>query len=267
MLSRREFATLLSTALAASCSSRSANGRPPRILLCSAWQTVNIGDIAHTPGFLTLMERYLPEVETYLWPRDIGQGVEQKLIDRFPKLKLVMSESERQQAFEECDFFVHGSSATVSAISQINQWVEETSKGFGIYGITFDDHQSWILKPDTPEQLQTKISILNQAEFVFFRDSESIELAKSLGCQTEVTGFAPDAAFACDVRDDAKAEAFLSSKRSATAPIPLLHRQVSIRSLLADERQLPIRSRETASKRAIQGTGQCSVTTSSKTDS
>jgi len=209
MLSRREFITLLSTALTASCSPRSANGRPPRILLCSAWQTVNIGDIAHTPGFLTLMERYLPEVETYLWPRDIGQGVEQKLIDRFPKLKLVTSESERQQAFEECDFFVHGSSASVSAISQINQWVEETAKGFGIYGITFDDHQSWILKPDTPEQLQTKISILNQAEFVFFRDSESIELAKSLGCQTEVTGFAPDAAFACDVRDDAKAEAFL----------------------------------------------------------
>lgn len=206
---RRTFISLLSGALASSAIAASGQDRNPRILLCSSWQTVNIGDIAHTPGFLTLMERYLPEVEITLWPRDIGQGVEQKLVDRFPNLKIVSTESERQAAFSECDFFVHGSAASVSAIPQITQWVNETSKGFGIYGITFDDHQSWILRPDSPEQLNAKIAILNQAAFVFFRDSESIEVAKRLGCQTEVTGFAPDAAFACDVRDDAAADAFL----------------------------------------------------------
>lgn len=157
------------------------------------------------------MERYLPEVETTLWPKDIGLGVEQKLIDRFPKLKLVSSDEDLQKAFEECDFFVHGSSATLSAISQINQWTEATSKKFGIYGITFDDHQSWILNPDTPEQLQRKVSVLNRAEFVFFRDTESLALAEQLGCTTQVKGFAPDATFACDVRDDAAADAFLGA--------------------------------------------------------
>ncbi|MCB1124447.1 MAG: polysaccharide pyruvyl transferase family protein, partial [Verrucomicrobiae bacterium] len=211
MYSRRQFLTLLAGALASGCAAGSKKNRKPRILLCSSWQTVNIGDIAHTPGFLTLMERYLPEVETTLWPRDIGQGVEQKLVDRFPNLKIVNSEADRLQAFEECDFFVHGSAAAVSAIAQIDQWTQETGKGFGSYGITFDDHQSWVLQPDTPEQLQTKVSVLNRAEFVFFRDSESMELAKKLGCTTPVVGFAPDAAFACDVRDDAKADAFLDA--------------------------------------------------------
>ena len=209
-LSRRNFISLLASAIASACVSGCAQGKKPRILLCSSWQAVNIGDIAHTPGFLTLMEKYLPHVETTLWPRDVGLGVEQKLIDRFPKLKIVNSEAERQQAFSECDFFVHGSSATLSAVSQINQWTEETSKGFGVYGITFDDHQSWVLHPDTPEQLENKISVLNRAEFVFFRDSESLELANQLGCTTQVKGFGPDAAFACDVRDDDAADAFLS---------------------------------------------------------
>ena len=42
-------------------------GRPPRILLRSSWQVVNIGDIAHTPGVLALLEKHLPEAEVRLW--------------------------------------------------------------------------------------------------------------------------------------------------------------------------------------------------------
>lgn len=38
------------------------------ILLRSAWQTVNIGDIGHTHGVLRLLEQYLPDVEVKLWP-------------------------------------------------------------------------------------------------------------------------------------------------------------------------------------------------------
>ncbi len=33
----------------------------PRILLRSSWQTVNIGDIAHTPGVLSILRKHLPE--------------------------------------------------------------------------------------------------------------------------------------------------------------------------------------------------------------
>jgi hypothetical protein len=40
-----------------------AEGAPRRILLRSSWQTVNIGDIAHTPGMLALLEPHLRLLE------------------------------------------------------------------------------------------------------------------------------------------------------------------------------------------------------------
>ncbi len=43
--------------------------RPPRILLRSSWQTVNIGDIAHTPGVLSILRQHLPEEVVQLLSR------------------------------------------------------------------------------------------------------------------------------------------------------------------------------------------------------
>ena len=62
---------------------------PQKILLRSSWQTVNIGDIAHTPGVLKLLEAYLPNVEIHLWYSSLNNGVEELLLKRFPKLKIV----------------------------------------------------------------------------------------------------------------------------------------------------------------------------------
>ena len=212
MATRRFFLEVLIGSIVSSCiDMKTGQARNPKILLRSSWQTVNIGDIAHTPGFLSLMERYLPNVETTLWPGDIGRGVEQKIRNRFPKVKIVSSETELKQAFKECDFFVRGSGAEVSSIPEINRWVRETSKGFGYYGITFDKHQSHMLEPDSPQKIQDKISILNQADFVFFRDSKSLKFAEKLGCSPKVMGFGPDAAFACDLRNDALADSFLEA--------------------------------------------------------
>src|SRR5690606_32638264 len=66
-LTRRNFlqASLASTLIPALA--RAADRDAPRILLRSSWQIVNIGDIAHTPGVLALIERYLPEAEVRLW--------------------------------------------------------------------------------------------------------------------------------------------------------------------------------------------------------
>ena len=38
-----------------------AAGKNRKILLRSSWQTVNIGDIAHTPGMLRLLEQHRPD--------------------------------------------------------------------------------------------------------------------------------------------------------------------------------------------------------------
>ena len=89
--------------------------RPQKILLRSSWQTVNIGDIAHTPGVLKLLETYLPNVEIHLWYSSLNNGVEELLLKRFPKLKIVKGKAALKTAFEECDFLLHSSGASFVA--------------------------------------------------------------------------------------------------------------------------------------------------------
>ena len=54
--------TFITTTLAAGIGATlPAEGKKPaRILLRSSWQTVNIGDIVHTPGMLALLEQHSP---------------------------------------------------------------------------------------------------------------------------------------------------------------------------------------------------------------
>src|SRR5687768_17697542 len=85
--------------------------RPKRVLLRSSWQTVNIGDIGHTPGVLALIEKHIPEAEVTLWPMDVRGGVEEMLMRRFPKLCIVR---DKQGAYE-CDFLLHGSGPYLTA--------------------------------------------------------------------------------------------------------------------------------------------------------
>jgi polysaccharide pyruvyl transferase WcaK-like protein len=93
-MNRRRF---LQTTLAAAVTAPicAAEKRPPRIVLRSSWQTVNIGDIAHTPGVLRLLEEHLPEADVRLWPGSVGDGVEEVLLDKLPedvKAKVVWRE-------------------------------------------------------------------------------------------------------------------------------------------------------------------------------
>src|SRR5687767_7366320 len=70
-------------------------GRPPRILLRSSWQSVNIGDIGHTPGALSLIEKHFPEAEVTLWPGNLGHGSRQLLTAGYPRLKIVEGSLDR----------------------------------------------------------------------------------------------------------------------------------------------------------------------------
>jgi hypothetical protein len=85
-----EATTAAFVAAIASSIGRAGAYRSPRILLRSSWQCVNIGDIAHTPGVLALLETYLPEAEVILWASgnltDEVAAMEHK---RFPKLQIV----------------------------------------------------------------------------------------------------------------------------------------------------------------------------------
>ena len=203
---RQILASSIATALV---SSLRAAGNPKRIVLRSSWQTVNIGDIAHTPGVLHILEQYLPDVEVWLWPSKVDNGVDEILMKRFPKLVIIQGSDHLKKAFEECEFLLHGSGASLVAEKDVVRWSEETGKPYGIYGITLPMQSSAATTPVSEEKMAKTISVLSAARFVYFRDSKSLALAKEKGCTAPVMEFGPDGAFACDLRDDALAEAFL----------------------------------------------------------
>jgi hypothetical protein len=208
--SRRSF--LQSSLLAVlSRSVAAAAGRPVRLLLRSSWQTVNIGDIAHTPGVLALLEKHLPGVEVRLWPSRVDNGVDAMLLKRFPNVSLVQGADALKAAFSECDFLLHGSGPSLVAQKDLVRWSKETGKPYGVYGITFSLQDSTATTAAPDEAVASTIAVLNGAKFAFFRDSVSLALAKSRGCTTPVAGFAPDGAFGTDLRDDARADAFLKA--------------------------------------------------------
>jgi hypothetical protein len=92
LMNRRVFCRQAAMATGLTSMLRAADRRPPRIVLRSSWQTVNIGDIGHTPGVLALLERHLPEAEVRLWPGNVDNGVDAMLRRRFPKVPIVQGD-------------------------------------------------------------------------------------------------------------------------------------------------------------------------------
>src|SRR5687767_15475144 len=93
-------------------------GRPPQILLRSSWQSVNIGDIGHTPGALTLLGKHFPEAEITLWPGRLGHGSRELLTKGYPKLKIVEGSLDKDgkpttpelaKLWEDTDLYLSGS--------------------------------------------------------------------------------------------------------------------------------------------------------------
>lgn len=204
--------TFIKSAVLASiaASVHAAEKRVLRVLLRSSWQVVNIGDIAHTPGVLALIEKHIPEAEVRLWASaDLSEEVMAMEHRRFPKLKIVKgtidtdgkaSNAELADAIAWTDFLLHGSGPSLVAAKDVAAFSKHTGKPYGVYGIT---HGSFLSGNDQ--------ATLDGARFVFFRDSVSLELARQQGVKSPILEFGPDGAFACDLRNDAAADAFLKA--------------------------------------------------------
>ncbi|MEV0849633.1 polysaccharide pyruvyl transferase family protein [Streptomyces sp. NPDC049954] len=176
-----------------------SGARPPRILLRSAWQTVNIGDVAHTPGLLALLEKYLPEAEVQLWPSAVDNGVEAQIAARFPRVRVLEKTAENlATALAHNDFLLHGSGPKLMGAQELARWAE-TGKPYGVYGITLQE---------TDEET---VRLLSGAEFAYFRDSVSLQRAREAGVSAPVVDLTPDSAFAVDLRDDTAAREFLDA--------------------------------------------------------
>lgn len=215
--------------------------RPPRVLLRSSWQTVNIGDIAHTPGILQLLRTHLPAAQVTLWPGRIDRGVREMLQHHFPDLPIAEGETdpmgrpmtpELAEAFADHDFFLHGSGPSVVAVEHVAAWRKHTGKPYGIYGVTIDP----LTMPDghateggTIAALGRALAalpaghltepphrVLDQAAFVFCRETLTLGYLRAQGVATPHLDFAPDAAFGIAIRDEGRAERFLGAHALTT---------------------------------------------------
>ncbi len=196
--SRRQFLTASLAMAMVACLPRGVGvARPHRILLRSSWQTVNIGDIAHTPGMLALLEQHLPDAEITLWPNQLGPAVEQLLMKRFPKLRIAASGEAQRTALAACDFFLHGSGPGIVGVKEL-QKAKDAGKPYGIGGITLSD-----------SEIKNQRELLAGARFICLRDTDSLRALKAAGFEGPPVTFGPDATFALDLRDDGAAATLL----------------------------------------------------------
>src|SRR5688572_6640608 len=242
-MNRRQFLLHASMAGAAAGLSRvpalraAGTGRPPRILLRSSWQSVNIGDIGHTPGALSLLEKYFPEAEVTLWPTELGHGSRELLTKGYPRLKIVEgglgsdgkpATAALATAWEETDLYVSGSGSGFPAHSHAAAFHRATGKPVGVFGVSSDpisgigndrDPEGGTLKSIheralklSPTHLRGDMRyIIDRAVFFFCRDTISRDYLKAQRVKTPILEFGPDAQLGMHLRDDAKGLAYLKA--------------------------------------------------------
>jgi len=185
-----------------------ATSAAPVIMIVSGWQDVNIGDITHTPGLITLIRHRIPKARIILWKKSDSKKVDDMLMQYFPEIKIVHGGFDKdfvpgnddvKKAFMDADFFLHGSGPSLVGADYIRSWLTQTKKPFGIFGVTLQD-----INPSAKE-------LLKQATFIFTRETASIEVLRKNGLAGEHIAFAPDATFVLDINDDKTAIDFLKS--------------------------------------------------------
>ncbi|MCU0228023.1 MAG: polysaccharide pyruvyl transferase family protein [Bryobacterales bacterium] len=215
---------------------RAQSRRRPQILLRSSWQSVNIGDIGHSPGALSLLGKHFPEAEVTLWPNGLGHGSRDLLVQGYPGLRFVEGSvdatgkpttDELARAWEEADLYLSGSGSGFPASNHALAFAKATGKPMGVFGVSTDPI-SGIGDDREPEggtlrQLRAKVAalpadhlpaslryVMDRAAFFFCRDTISREYLRAQRVQTPALDFGPDAQLGMHLRDDAKATAYLS---------------------------------------------------------
>ena len=218
-------------------SAAAKTGRPPRILLRSSWQSVNIGDIGHTPGALSLLEKYFPEAEVTLWPGELGHGSRDLLTQGYPRLKIAVGSLGKDnkpgtpalaKAWEEADLYLSGSGSGFPASNHAVAFQKATGKPIGVFGVSTDpisgiggnrDPEGGTLVSIRERALKlppTHLSsdlryIMDRSAFFFCRDTISRDYLKAQGVKTPILEFGTDAQLGMHLRDDAKGLAWLKS--------------------------------------------------------
>ena len=216
-----------------------AAGRPPRLLLRNFWQDVNIGDVGHGPGALSVLEKHFPEAEITLWPRQLGATPREMVMKGYPKLKIVdgvldkdgrPSTAALAKAWAETDLYISGSGSGFPDSSHAVAFHKATGKPVGVFGVSTDPI-SGIGENREPEggtlkQLRAKAAklpsthlgpglryIIDRAAFFFCRDTISRDYLRTQRVKTPILEFGPDGQLGMHLRDDARGVAYMKANQ------------------------------------------------------
>ncbi len=181
------------------------------ILLVSGWQDVNIGDIAHTPGLIHVLNRFVPEANVILWEKSTSDYVDELIQKHYPQVNIIhgkidenlnIDNQEVYEAFDKADIMIHGSGPSVVGLPHLEAWLKHTKgKPFGIFGVTV-------------EKMDDRLkNVLSKASFVYTRETQSLDFLRKHGITGPTVAFAPDATFYLDIRDEQKTKEFLYENR------------------------------------------------------
>ncbi|MBK9169935.1 MAG: polysaccharide pyruvyl transferase family protein [Bryobacterales bacterium] len=223
--------------LSAACQSPAPPPRPRRILLRNSWQSVNIGDVGHTPGALAILAKHVPEAEVTLWPGNLGHGAREMLMKGYPRLMIAEGSLDAQnkpstpelaKAWDEADLYLSGSGSGFPASHHAVAFHRTTGKPVGVLGVSTDPVSGFGpgREPEggTLEEIRAKLAslppthlnedlryIIDRSAFFFCRDTISRDFLRSQQVKTPILEFGPDAQLAMTLRDDASASAFLQA--------------------------------------------------------
>ena len=253
-MNRRAFLTRLAAAGAGTLISTSAwaagvaGGRQPRcVLLRGSWQSVNIGDIGHTPGAIEIIKRWWPEARIILWAGGVERGAKELIERSFPDVRIITPATGPDgkllyagtmvddrgrptlpalaEAWEEADIMVHGSGSDFGARGHLAAFYAATGKPYGVFGTSLDpisgSGPGRDPEGDTLANLWKRMQALERghldartrgiidcASFMFTRETLSRQYLRSQGVTTPVLEFGPDTQFGMTLRDDARGDAY-----------------------------------------------------------
>lgn len=213
-------------------------GVPKKVLLRSSWQSVNIGDIGHTPGALALLWKYCPELEITLWPGKLEHGSRDFLKDTFPKLRFAEGSvgkdgkpttPELGRAWAETSLYLNGSGSGFAGSQHAIAFRRATGKPVGVFGTSTDPVSGFGEGRDpeggTLESLRERALrlpknhlqgdlrfVIDEAAFFFCRDTITRDYLRAQGVRTPLVEFGPDAQLGMPMRDDAKGERWLRER-------------------------------------------------------
>ncbi len=199
---RRHFLGTVAATLGASAFA--APAKPKTIVLHSAWDTVNIGDIGHTPGTLRVIEQHLPDVRIVLWAAKVDERVTAMLHARFPKVEILQGslagKTERDEQLREAvrrsDLFIRNSG--MGQDTSFMEFCRKAGKPYGLYG------QSYFPNMVEGKGADERKALLNGAAFIYCRETKTLDILRQAGVKPPVLEFGPDGCFGIDVRDDVR---------------------------------------------------------------